>query len=300
MTSKSDLYLTILNLLKEGKNPTTISKQLNIPKQKISYYTRRLKQIGVIKKVGYGTWEVQHLTSNTLETLLNKSIRGHAFIWTIKNPDKVNWKQILDNNSIHYNLVRNSTPRIFIKGKKIWLGKKGIVIYETKSFYGNNAINSKRLAVNELLEVVHALEIKLGVRLPKYFKCAREHLGLIKNDLAIQVNKQGEKIHIRDDLEGEWMWIDDSESLGELETSNVKNNLGVQKWFNDMKRTNFQVTPTFLMERMNQVTNNQLIFADNMSSHIQAIQTLSTEVKRFNTAIDRLIEEVENLKNGKN
>ena len=87
---KQKLYFTVWELLKQGKNPATISKELNITKQKISYYTTRLKELGVIEKVGYGTWKVKTSTKEHLEHALdikNKKIRGHAFIWTVKLPN---------------------------------------------------------------------------------------------------------------------------------------------------------------------------------------------------------------------
>jgi len=122
---------------------------------------------------------------------------------------------------------------------------------------------------------------------------------MIKNELARQVNDKGEKLIVRDDLDGEWLFIDDSFSLGELETAGkgitqdrAELNLNVQNWWNDMKETNFKVTPSFLMENINKVTNNQLMFAKNFESHVEAIQTLSKCVKELEDRIKEL--------NGKN
>ena len=63
-----------------------------------------------------------------------------------------------------------------------------------------------------------------------------------------------------------------------------------------MKKTNFKVTPIFLMEALNNTNNmvqsvvqNQVIFDKNMSSHLdvlnrigQAVDKLSEEVKKIN------------------
>lgn len=299
MTSNKNFYLTILELLKEGKNPTQISKELNISKQKISYYTTTLKQLGFIEKKGYGVWNILKSKKIDLEHAIkwkDKKIRGHAFIWKVKSK-QFNWINLLNKNNITYSLVRGYTPRIFINNQKVWLCKDSIIVYDNHSFYGSNAIESRKYAVYGLKSILEALSKQLSISLGKYiFRPSREHYGMIKNELARQCNEKGEKIIVKDDLDGEWLWIDDSEGmLGELETGGkgiTKDraglNLEVQNWWNNHKETNFKVTPTFLLESINQVTQNQLMFNQNFESHIEAIQTLSSAVKELQNEVRRL------------
>jgi DNA-binding IscR family transcriptional regulator len=292
MASKENFYLTVLDLFKQGLNPSKISKKLNISKQKLNYYIRKLKKNGYIEKKGYGTWEVKTFSLSQIN-LKQLKVRGHAFVWKVKIHKNFNWEEILKGKN--FKLVgKEKYPRIIIKDKKVWLGKNRIIIFENKSFYSNNAINSKKLAVFSLLEVLRALESKLSINLRPYaFSLSREHYGLIKNELARQCNKKGEKIHIRDDIDGEWLWIDDSESLNELETNKVGNNLGVQNWWNDMKKNKFQVTPSYTLNSINQVTQNQMMFAQNFETHVEAIKTLSEKVKE----LSEVIKELKNAKN---
>jgi hypothetical protein len=251
---KENFNLTILNLLSQGINPKDISKQLNISMPNLSYYLRNLKKSGNIKKVAYGTWEVKTMTLNTL-TKKDKQIRGHAFIWTIKLNKKFDWIKLLDSTGPHnYKLVRGLIPRIVVNNHKVWLGKSTITIYESKSFYADNSIQSRKFAVITLLEVLEALESLLKINLRPYiFKPTREHYSMIKNDLARQYNRNNEKMIIHDDLEGDWLWIDDSESLNELETKNIVRSKQVQDWWNDNKKHDFKVTPSFLLENLNKV-----------------------------------------------
>ena len=283
---KENFNLTILNLLSQGIKPKDISKQLNLSMPNLSYYLRRLKNQGNIKKIGYGTWEVKSMTSNTLRK--DKQIRGHAFIWTIKLNKKFNWINLLDSTGQHnYKLVRNLIPRIIIKDKKVWLGKKTITIYEHKSFYANNSINSRKYAVIGLIEVLEALEKQLVINIRPYiFKCAREHFGMIKNDLARQYNRNNEKMIIHDDLEGDWLWIDDSESLGELETKNIVRSKQVQDWWNDNKKHNFKVTASFLLENINKVVeiqnNDRLLVQELPKTIVKLEQQISSHLKLIN------------------
>lgn len=303
---KKQFLLDILNLVKEGKNPTQISTEKNISKQKLNYYIRELKELGYIKRVGYGVWEVKNKPSNTLTINKEKEIRGHAFIWVLKLNEKIDWNSKI--KGINYKLIRGKIPRLIINNRKIWLGKRTLTIYEPHSFYGINAIESRKYAVISLFEVLEELEKKLKVNLKPYmFKPAREHYGIIKNDLAQQCNRKGEKIHIIDNLDGEWLWVDDSLSIGELETGGkgiskdrVLLNLEVQNWWNDNKQHNFKVTPTFLLESLNAITNIQQReaekwneYARDIVEHKEAIKTLSEQVKLF-------VEEVKKLREEKN
>ena len=299
---KENLNLTILNFLKQGFNPSKISKELNLKKQTLQYYLTNLKKKGIIQKKGYGVWEVKGFNSNTLSPK-PKLIRGHAFIWTIKLPmETKGWEERLNRLKIPYKLIRGQTPRIYLGKKKVWLGKKTITLYEPNSFYGQNAIESRKYAVWALIQDLRALEKRLQFKLGNYvFSPSREHFALIKNDLAKQCNKQGDKIIVKD-YNGDWLWIDNSDGIGELETGNhnaLVNNIGVQKWWNDMKQTKFEVTPSFILNSVNQVTQNQLMFNQNFESHVSAIKELGESVQELTKQVKLLQEENRRLRNAK-
>jgi len=280
------LYFTIFDLFKKGKNPTQISKELNISKTKLAYYIRRLKELGIVKKVGYGTWELQTSVTKHLEHTLmkrSKKIRGHAFIWTIKFNKKIDWSKLLNKSKLKYSLVRGLIPRVIIKGRKVWLGKKTITIYEIRDFYGRNAIESRKLAVNGVLDIVDTLKTKLGVSLGGYgIKADREHFAMIKNNLARQCNKEGEKIMVSCDEEGLWIWVDNSEGLNELEVSGTKaldRSVQVQNWWNDHRKNNFQITPTFIKESIGGMIQVQQMHSNNIVKHQKVLDEMLITLK---------------------
>jgi len=305
-TSKLNFYFALLNHLKNPKiNQKKICKDLGISKQNLYYHRKKLQELGFLKK-DKSVWIVLKSKKEDLEHALNwkdKKIRGHAFIWKVKPIRNFEWKTILERKKIKYNLVRGHTPRIFIDNKKIWLAKETIIVYETKSFYGKDAFESRKLAVFELMKTLQSLKNKLGVEFKYLFMTTREHYGMIKNELARQVNDKGEKIIVRDYLDGEWLWVDDSTGMmGELETGGkgftqdrASLNKGVQKWYNDMKKTKFQVTPTFLMESINKVTKNQQMFAQNMESHVGAVQKLGNSAEANALTVELLAQKVAEL-----
>ena len=249
--------------MKNNEEPT---KKLGISKQNLYYYRRKLQELGFLKK-DKNLWIVLKSKKKDLEHALiwkDKKIRGHAFIWKVKPNRIYDWKKLLEKKKISYKLVRGLIPRLFINKKKVWLGKETITIYENKSFYGRNAIESRKYAVFELQATITALRSKLGIDFRYYFKPVREHFGMIKNELARQCNEKGEKIIVKDTLDGEWFWIDDSDGmLGEMETGGkgftkdrARLNMEVQTWWNDMKKTNFKVTPSFLVEQLKESNQN--------------------------------------------
>lgn len=235
----------LLNQLKLQKTLSQIASSLNISKQALSYHIKKLKREGIIEKLGYGTWKVKIQDMNTL-TNKGREIRGHAFIWQVKLNKSFDWLKILNKNNIEFRLIRGLFPRIFIKNKKVWLNKDKLTIYEPDSFMGINSLEARKYAVVGLNELIIDFKRVMNINFDYFFKPCREHYGMIKNELARQYNRKNEKMVIRD-TEGEWLWIDDSETLGELETNKLIVSKQMQDWWNNQKGTQFKVTPDFIL-----------------------------------------------------
>mgnify|MGYP001567928902 CR=1 FL=1 len=304
-TNKKKLYFSILDKLKQGTNLSKIRNELNISKQKLNYYLKKLKESGIIIQKGMGWYEVKEVKDLTkYDVPLSKdSIRGHAYVWTIRLPKEIKgWSkrtEILKEKGINFNLVGalKTTPRIKVLGRKVWLCNNHIRIFDKKeaSYYGKTAKESKYMALNEVKSLVGTLERKLGVFLnPVDISFNKEHYALIKNDLAIEENRKGNIIRISDES-GEWLLIDDSlEKGGELENigkSAYKTNIPMQKWWNNKKEHDFKITDDFILNRFNDTNNsiNQLItlqedlpknmqlLAQQIESHLKLIQDYRKE-----------------------
>ncbi len=296
---KRKLYLDIVNSIKKGLNPAKISTRLNISIPNLSYYLSSLKREGVIKKVGYGVWEV--IPSGEVKILSQdgnsqvQNVRGHAFIWKIKPNKKFNWLEILKLNNINYELKGlQSTPRIIIERKKILLGKNYITIFEPKgnNFWGINTIDSKKNAIQSFLVTMEGI-FKITGEFKYKFKVARQHYGFVNNLEAIHFEHKGKTILIKNE-KGYWFSIDYSSNIyKEAETISEEqadiHGLQYQNYMNSHERTNFKVTPEFILEALNKVKENQNMYAENMVSHVEAIKTLSQGVKD-------LVKEVQELR----
>ena len=306
MTRKKNFYLAILTELKITTNLTNIKKKLSLSKQQLNYYLRELKKKGFIYSKGFGWWELSKKGKNPTKYgifLKEDSIRGHAYIWETEIesiPKKWNKRiEVLDSKGINYKLVGvlKTTPRIKVLGRKVWLCNDHLRIFdiEKSSYYGDNAKDSRRNSKLQAIRIIHSLENKLGLKLnPNKIKFRKEHYALIRNQLAIDQNEKSIIWRIKDEEGNEWLLIDDS--LGEGgEIENIgkkafKTNPKLQKYWNDIKNTNFKVTPTFILNTMNGIQQNQVMFDKNFQSHLEVINKLGN-------AVDKLTEEISKLKN---
>lgn len=313
-TGKNNFYLPILNALEHSTNLSNIQRDLSISKQNLTYYLRNLKRLGLIIQKGRGWYEVVKDSKNQLmygNLLKPDFTRGHAYIWSVKIPKETKgWDkriEILKSKGVHFNLVgiKQNIPRIKVLGRKVWLCNNHLRIFDKKgnSYYGKNATEVRRYALNEIGGLVVAINTKLGLSISSLdIEFNREHYALIKNDLAIEHNRKGETLHISDRF-GEWLLIDDSlEEGGELENigkSAYRTNIPMQKWWNNQKETGFKVTPQFILDGFNVLTNNQQAqtkdikdFAIALNKHIPAYEGMEKRVAELVEAIKELKEQI--------
>lgn len=304
--------LDIWKLLKEGDSLKVISNKLNITKQALNYYLSSLKKKGLIEKIGYGVWKTKEIEVKKIKlgNTTSKKVRGHAFVWKLRLPKFIDWKSLLEMKGYKYELVNKGTPRIIIKGKKIWLGQKNIIIYDLESYFGSNSIETKKYAIERLLSVIYVLERELGVNLKRdelyTFTVSRSHYSLLKNCLAIQCNKEGKKIQVSNEA-GMWFIIDNSYNLDEAETIHpqtaLTDNLGIQRYFNEHKETHFEVTPKAILnyqlentKQLNQLTEIMNEYGKHIKSHTKSIILMSKGIKELTGIMKDLKKENDNLK----
>jgi hypothetical protein len=308
-TESKNFNLFIFEQIKRGVSPSQISKQFNLSLPRISYYLSSLIKQGFIKKIGYGTYEIlkefeqKEVKKSTavawdncnkvLTSLKPDSVRGHAFQFKLELPKNLrNWdkrEEIFKQINLKFrnlNVPANSQAIIF-KGRKIHLTNKSIIIYEKESFISETAKESQSHAINHFIKLIKQLERHLQAKFSfgeRYrFKVTRQHYALIKNALARQYDDEKKKLEVYNDS-GLWFLIDNSFNLHEAETvhpiSAVPDNEKVQNFFNGIKK--FEgFTPEFVVNSLGGVMKTQEIFAQNIESHIKAIQDLSKGVNQL-------------------
>ena len=318
----SNLNLFVYNQLKAGLRPSKICKQFGLKKTTIQYHLSMLKQAGLIEKIGYGVWEIikefdkkevqktTRVTSRQLGVNLNlfkqDRVRGHAFQFKINLPELRNWKnreKLFLKKDIKFEPLIiggiNRGQKLEFKGRKIWLTNKSIVIYEKSSYLADTSKESQERAIQDMLALMKSLEkhLQANFKTGRYykFKVSRQHYSLVKNALAQQYDKEGNKLQVYNE-DGLWFLIDNSFNLHEAETvhpkTSVDDNRKVQNYFNGVKKFE-DYTPQFVVNSMQGIQNNQLVFAENMKSHIKAIQDVGNATQMLKEEIIHLRKVIE-------
>jgi len=295
----------VLAEIKSGLSPAQISKKHDIPIQNISYFVGKLKKQGCIERIGYGAWryirppkEVQLLTTRQVNRSTQKQIRGHAFIWRIVFYTPYNWEKIIKNYQkkklTFQRISSGKVLRTIFNHRKVWLGAKGMTIYEPLDFMGRSSFETKGKAVFEMDKLIKDLLRELGQKFRPYkFTTSREHYGIVKNELARQYNDKKQKMEIRSEDGDIWMWIDDSKGLGELENKDAPLNRKVQKYWNDLKKHGFEIDASFILDGFHK--QNQMIgqnaqqlgdYAKHLKAHVSSIKQLGSSVEKLGVSID--------------
>ncbi len=317
-----NFYYSVLELIRDNHSLTYISSELKISKQNLNYYTKPLKIDGIIKNIGKGVWEVNeeklkdysignigkivkkssavansHLQSKVFTT---DSVRGHAFQFTLKIPKLRNWnkrREYLGKKDIKYKEVGSNWQgeRILINNFKVWLTPISIVVYfpNFKSFMGETAKDTKNYAIYEFKRIISKVEallrVSFRIRNNYKFKVSRQHYALIKNSLARQYDKEGNKLFCYTE-QGLWFIIDNSYNLHEAETVNgstaLTDNEKVQNWFNGLKET--PITPKEILQMQYNSTKQQEYYAENIKAHTGSIIKLEKSISIMNNLLKKM------------
>ena len=308
MKRGKSFYLLVFELLKTGLRPSKICIKLSISKQSLNYYLATLKRAGLIKKLGYGTWEILKefdekevkiipgvANNNSLKEVKIDSVRGHGLQFVLKIPNNLhNWnrrEEVLVKQGIAFKPLIlgniNAGQKLEFKGRKIWLTDKTIIVYEKTSYLADTAQEAKSYAIYEFKALVKALEGFIGadfsIRGNYSFKVSRQHYALVKNALAKQYDKEGKKLEVYTDR-GLWFIIDNSFNLHEAETVSPKtadvDNKKVQDFFNGIKK--FEgFTPEFLVNSIGQNAVNLDNYAKHLTAHVESVKQLGTAVEKL-------------------
>lgn len=304
-TSKYNLYLSILSLLKT-KKPTDICSDLGIKKQALNYHLKWLKDNRYIEKIGYGVWKIIKEEVQKVDLERSKSmskIRSHGFGFYLKIPKIPLWSkrdEFLKKENIQFKKDNfEQGQQIDFKGYHIFLYKNGIRFLQKEGFEGiftNSATLGNEIATRHMISVIKGLERLFGVSLTmeKFYqlKITRQHHAMIKNELANLYNKQGQKLQVYD-TKGLWLLIDGSFNLDELEcvrgsTANKDMDNAVLPLFNDLKEIYEKTGEPVKLSQINQALNtlflnqNEIgkVYGENINKHLATLDEMQkTQVK---------------------
>lgn len=315
--SKSNLNFIIFSLLKSGKTPKEICKQLSMKKTALSYHLRLLKASGSIEKIGYSVWKTNNFQQKEVQKVkvghpspiyktvsfgnlnFSKDIRGHGFKFKVRIPRLFNWSrrtEFMDKHKIKYDVINKGfSQRIIFRDHKIWLSQSSIVVYfhDGLSFFSSSAKDNEERAVFEIIEVMKGLDnlFHASFKINKRYqiKVFGKHQAQIRNGLAKLYNRAGKRFSVSNE-DGQWLLIDDSLGLDELETVGCagKNDATkdmdevIKPFFNSLKDkpfTAYDFEKLFVLT--SKAVENQDRYAENIELHLKAIQEMRDTLKEI-------------------
>jgi len=257
--------------------------------------------VGITNKENYNLKYDSKLSTD----VLTASIVSHAFRFVININPTSEWnnrRYICESKGLNVQL-KGGIGKVYMtifKGFKIWLADKSITIYfpEWKKYYVEEARFGFNYALEDLKVYLNSLSEFLNIDLSwdgiYRFKTSGQHHALIHNSLAKMYNRNKEKLNVYDKNGELWLVIDNSrresirmddvETVGK--TSDVNMDDVVDPFFNQLKDTNLMPNDILNMFKLNSEQINVLIkdreyYADNLKSHVEAIQSLSEGVKEL-------------------
>lgn len=323
---ETNLNLYIMQQLKSGNWPAKIARQLSISKTALQYHLTKLKQAGAITKIGYGVWEVSDTAFSDIKRSTNSprvgratpptciqtnlnlfEVRGHAFVFTLRpQSDLRNWTNenrelYLSKNNIPYKALNlyGGGQAIVYKGHKVWLTNKSVILYDTGSYFAQEAAKAKSHAIHHYTTLIKGLERLLNADFTQNagrtykFKVSRQHYALINNALARQYNEANEKLEVYTD-KGLWFLIDNSFNMNEAEMVHPEtaepDTVKVVNFFNSIKAQEDGITIDQLLQLSSSIQQNQLLFSENALAHVDVIKQLGIGVQELNKRLKDLEE----------
>ena len=261
----------VWNLILKGKTKKEIRKKLKIKPTSLSNHLKKLEDLGCIRREGKYLIHIlpsspkhPRVTKNLLFLKLNK--RGHAFNIKVYFPQERDlWKK----PKVKHELKVKSLKKLkfgslkLVKDKTtIWINKQTMTLYSNNSYYSQDALHSKFMALKDIDNLIRYLKERFALRGKYGIEIFREHYGLIFNKFASWTIGQGRKMYVKNEKNKSILWVDDSRKddrkLKEFEADDPIRANKADRYFEEHEETGWKVTPNFLMESIDKLTQVQM------------------------------------------
>lgn len=194
----------------------------------------------------------------------------------------------------------------FVDGNTIKLFRNSIEIYSGQSFYAEDERVATRKSADYWQRFFSRLEHNLKVIIVRPFSAninlVNQHYARTNSEITQSALDKKERIRVYAEEDGKLCFItDDSFGFKEDETLHPKtaqpDRRKIDKQVNDWRLhdppTNSQLAEHLINVAVNQqsITKNQEVFAENMKTHIAAIQELALGVRKMTETINKLAEQ---------
>ena len=289
LTPKQKDILTILTTT--SLTPKQIAQRRGVSRQAIYKIITSLNKKGLLSK----RLSISNAPSKPpLKTpYISSGIRLHAEEYNIQ----------LLSKTLKYDIQRTKGNIIYLDNNTIRLYNKSIEVYSGQSFLGKDVREANTKSRAYWLRFWFKLENLLNIQIIKErkanIKLVKSHYSDVHNEIAKECEKSKEKIKIKAQEDNKTAYeIDNSYNLHEFEALHpetsqqdmIKAEKHFQDWRNNNPPTNTEIMG-IIAEQTNQIgqlVNYNIIHAENIQSHIKAIQILGQQVKKLNHILDKI------------
>ena len=281
-------------ILLDQDTPKSISIRRKTSIQATYKTIKKLRELGVLKRGYYERFK---------KSVCAKTFQPPRFIKDKQNLNLIrlhgqefNIKLIYISD--FYKKLQSRKNLFYVDNNTIRLYRKSIEVYANPhlDFYGEDVQRATSKSIiywNRLfLKLEDSLKVILVKRENTRIKQVNAHYAEIHNELAEECERKHYKLNIYAKEDSKlWFTIDNSFNLKEAETQHPDTSkldmTKVKAFFNDL-RDNDVMLPSQIQKAIGEVTNNQMMFATNIKSHIGAIQELGKSVKELTKVVKEL------------
>jgi DNA-binding PadR family transcriptional regulator len=286
-----------------------ISKYRKTSRVAVYKIIKSLMKKGLLEKKDRGVYGLTNSGKEGLHSFigLTHKLRQHnlsikvEILESTKNWDKrreqiitmpyFNKRVKLRNNS--YDLMRFGKMGLKITSKS--------VIFRLPTIYSESVDDCIVQAMDLLFQSISRVEDLLKIKLVKDYKSnitiISQEYARLNDSLAKLYRKEGNKIYITGDEGKVWLIADYSFSTDELETIDPnradEDMVTVHAFMNDLRKnpTTFSEVREVIVQEanvMSGIQQNQLLYAENIKAHVQAIKALGAGVKKQNKIMEEI------------
>lgn len=306
VTSISREILQELNDNPEGLRAASLMKRIGEPRRTIYNNLNKLRELGLIQNI-FPIWQLCHSQSNPLKIahlLKSNKTQLHDLSFTIRLIKTPGWWDKRQNKFLKLNQIRwgnNSYHQIKKDDFLIQIFTNSMIFICQKKYFGEDSYDCFIKGVQDFLKAYYYVEELFKFRffpngIPNVSVRSQHHVYL--NDvIAKKCKKEHKKFRL--EIDGKLrMWIDMSDPFG-MEAGHKNYAPEDLKRYENLvedvivnnppKPSEITSRQDLFDKRMFDVVNvmqgiqeNQLIFDKNMQSHIKAIKELGKGMRKFN------------------
>jgi len=290
----------------EGLRVSSISKYSSLKQVTIYKRLNLLRKDGLIENI-FPIWKIHNGQVEKCRTLLedNNIFELHNLSYVLKlikvpdwwNKRKPRLMKLKDWQFSNHNFGKNNSnpyQQLINENFVIQTYPESIIIISRKRYYSNNPYDTITQAIGDVLDLIDYLKERFKFDLfPSGFQALEirnNDFNRLKDHLAQHCKKEGRRFLVELDKNRK-VWVDYSEPFGK-EANYPEGQEILEKVTKDFL-LNKPMLNSELQMMVQQVTNNQLIFDANMSSHLKVLENLGK-------AVTELRNEIKNLNNSKN